>query len=59
MSKVIDLSNIQFQSSIMRPVLNIGRVCRYIYLISPFLPAADTIWENRSPYRLQQKTTDI
>ena len=27
--------------------------------ISPFLPAADTIWENRSPYRLQQKTADI
>ena len=27
--------------------------------ISPFLPAADTIWENRSPYRLQRKTTDI
>ena len=24
-------------------------------LISPFLPTADTIWENRLPYRLQQK----
>ena len=27
--------------------------------ISPFLPAADMIWGNRSPYRLQQKTADI
>jgi len=27
--------------------------------ISLFLPAADTIWEYRSPYRLQQKTADI
>ena len=27
--------------------------------ISPFLSAADTIWRNCSPYRLQQKTTDI
>ena len=24
-----------------------------------FLPAADTIWKNRSPYHLQQKTADI
>ena len=27
--------------------------------ISPFLPAADTIWENRSPYRLQQNKRPI
>ena len=27
--------------------------------ISPFLPVTDTIWENRLPYRLQQKTADI
>ena len=27
--------------------------------ISPFLPDADTIWENRSPYHLQKKTADI
>ena len=27
--------------------------------ISPFFPAADTIWGNRSPYHLQQKTADI
>ena len=25
-------------------------------LISPFLPGADTMWENRLPYRLLQKT---
>ena len=36
------------------------RLSRLRYrLISPFLPAAYTMWENRSPYRLQQKTTDI
>jgi len=27
--------------------------------ISPFLPVADTIWRNCSPYRLHQKMTDI
>jgi len=40
------------------PVLNIGRRPRY-RPISLFLSAADTIWGNRSPYRLQQKTADI
>ena len=38
------------------PVLNIGRdIVQYLL----FLPAADTVWENRSPYHLQQKMADI
>jgi len=42
----------------LTPVLNIGRVGRN-RPISPFLPLADTIGKNRSPYRLQQETADI
>ena len=40
-------------------VLNIVRVGRNISRDLFFLPTTDTIWENRSPYRLQQKTADI
>ena len=41
------------------PVLNIGQVGRDTGQYLLFLPTVNTIWENRSAYRLQQKTTDI
>jgi len=47
------------EEDIPNHVLNIGRVSRDIGWYLLFLPAAGMIWENCSPYRLQQKMTDI